>query len=162
MTIGGLPDLTDPAINVSSGSSTSAPIEYVASRSLDQFTFYAISIDAFMVGSQRLNPGLQVVIDSGAPSFQVPIDTAVSMNSYWSPPMDDNGNVACDAVLTKPIGIAIGGATYNIPSEDLIGQYDDGTCFSWILPSSGDVLLIGDAFLKSVLVVFDWDNLVLS
>lgn len=162
MTIGGVPDLTDPAVNVSSDAYTSAPLEYVASRSLDYLTFYAVSVDALKLGGQELNPGLQVVFDSGAPSFEVPLATGNAMNAAWSPPMEANGALACDAILTEPVGVAIGGATYYIPSEDLIGQNDDGTCFSLIYPSDGELLLVGDAFLKSVLAVFDWDNLVMS
>lgn len=156
-TVGGTPKLSDPSVNVSSDSYTSADLQiYANGGSETEFSFYAFSVDGFTVGKDTLDPDTVVVVDSGDPGLTVPQDVADAVNSLWSPEIDGD-TLDCDAVLTKPFGVAIGGATYFISSQDLISQGNDGTCSTRIGGSDG-LLLLGDPFLKNVLAVYDWGN----
>lgn len=161
-TIGGVPDPSHPQVNVSVDAYTSAPLVPFSEVSDTELSFYSINVDSLVLGDAAWNKGLQIIVDSGAPSFQVPTATAKAMNSYWSPAIGDNGAIACDAVLLEPVGIAVGGTTYYVNTEDLIRHAPSGSCYSYITGSDGSDLLIGDPFLKSVLAVFDWDQYVLS
>jgi len=155
VTFGGIPDLEDPAINGSS-TPTSASWQYTNSISTDQFYFYSILVDGFVVGSDTYDPGFQIIIDSGANSFQVPEDTANLINSYWSPPMEPNFTISCDAVLEVPIGVAIGGETYYIESRDLMAPWE-GSCVSLVSSGAEDLFLVGGPLLKNVVALFDFD-----
>ncbi|KAK4948732.1 hypothetical protein LTR10_012737 [Elasticomyces elasticus] len=162
-TIGGVPENT-LAVNIS-GNSTVAPWQFMASMSGvpdDQFTFYSIIIDGFDVGGQTEAAGLQIIIDSGANTVELPTALANILNQQWvpAPPYGDGvSGLDCDAVLPWPFGIQIGGKTYYISPEDLVGQDDQGDCYSLIEPSTAEEgFLVGDPFLKNVLAAFDWGN----
>jgi hypothetical protein len=164
LTIGGIPSLTDPSVNASSQSYTSAPFQFVASFSTSQYSFYSINVDGFVLGQSSTDAGTQVIIDSGANTIEVPSATAAAINSYWSPAGSDSNGVVildCNAVLTEPFGIGIGGATYYINSVDIIGQSSDGTCYSLVSAGSGEYL-VGDPLLKNVVAVYDWQDSVMS
>jgi len=156
-TIGGLPSNT-PAVNVSNNQPTSAALQLFAAFSTTQPTFYSILVDNFFLAGTAYNPNQQIIIDSGADAFEVPAATAKVMNSYWSPAPSSDGTLSCNAVLTKDIGITIGGRKYHVSSQDLIGQGNDGSCYS-LISSGSDATgyLIGDPFLKNVVAVFNWE-----
>jgi hypothetical protein len=151
-------------VNASSQSYTSAPFQLVTSFSTSEYTFYSINVDGFVLGQSSTDAGTQVIIDSGASTIDVPSATAAAVNSHWSPAaVFSNGLffLDCNAVLTEPFGIGIGGATYYISSADMIGQSSDGTCYSLVSKGS-DKFLVGDPFLKNVVAVYDWGNKVMS
>lgn len=157
-TIGGIPALDDPAVNVSSTSYTSAPLQIDADGSATELSFYSIFVDGFAVGDTTDDAGAQVIIDSGAPSLDVPQDVASALNSLWSPSIGSDGRTLdCNAVLTASFGIAIGGATYYLDSADLISSNGDGTC-STAVNGADSGYILGDPFLKNVLAVYDWGN----
>lgn len=160
-TIGGLPENT-PSVNISNKTPTSAEMRLFTKYSDDELTFYSILVDDFFVGDNKHARGLQILIDSGANTFEVPEATAKTMNSLWSPPSpvgDARVSIACNALLTKNIGITIGGRKYNVSSQDLIRKRKDETCSSLITSSTEeDGYVIGDPFLKNVLAVFDWKD----
>jgi len=160
-------------VNVSSNDFSSAPWEYVTSIEYiptTEFTFYSIKVDYVSQGDVILDDttNLQILVDSGADAFQVPVAAANSLNSYWSPPgtyynEGQDLNIECDAVLTQEIGVAIGGVVYRISSEDLIYTNEQGNCWSLIQGTDGTQgFLIGDPLLKNVLAVFDWGDQVIS
>lgn len=161
-TIGGVPDLTDPSINVSSTSYTSAAFQFVASQSTTKYSFYSFLVDSFVLGTSSDGAGTQVILDSGADVIQVPNTIAQAVNSVWSPPMDSGGTLACDARLTEPFGITIGGATYYVDSADLLFSNGDGTCSSLLAAGEEGEYLVGDPFLRNVLAVYDWGGEVMS
>lgn len=162
-TVGGLPGLTDPEINVSSEDYTSAEL-------LPLEGFYSIALDSYVLDGTSYYAGEQVIIDSGANDFEVPGGTADLLNGLWSPPAtpvsDGSGGIIyvvdCDATLTVSVGVTIGGTDYFITPSDLIGG-SDGSCYSLInSPSAGLPPIIGDPLLRNVLAVFNWNSNVLS
>jgi hypothetical protein len=162
LTLGGIPDLTDPAVNASD-SYTFAPWQVVPSRSTTDYTFYSILVDGIVIGSSTVDAGFQILVDSGANSFQVTQATADAINSLWSS-VNADGSLPCDAFLTEPIGVAIGGATYFIDSADLLHPNPDGTtCHSlvYVGDTENNEFLVGDPLLKNTLAVFDWENQVM-
>jgi hypothetical protein len=162
-TIGGIPDLTNPEVNASDVY-TSAPWQFVPTRSNTTFTFYSIIIDNFMIGSTPEVPNFQVIMDSGVDHVEMPEDLANAVNQLWDPPLANDGSLNCTAVLTEPFGVTIGGTTYYIDHRDLIGQADPetGICLSLIGPGGGGEFVVGDPLLKNTLAVFDWEGQQLS
>ena len=81
LTLGGIPDLTDPAVNASD-SYTYAPWQFDNSRSTSDYSFYSIKVDGIVIGSSTVDVGFQILIDSGANQFQVTEATATAINSF--------------------------------------------------------------------------------
>ncbi|KAI1625337.1 aspartic peptidase domain-containing protein [Exophiala viscosa] len=131
-TIGGLPD-NRSAVNITSDNSTTAPWEFMTSMSGvpdDEFTFYSIIVDGFDVDGQLEAVGLQIIIDSGANTIELPADLANSLNQQWVPSSPDGNGATgldCNAVLPWPFGIQIGGKTYYSDSN----QYCRSGIFGW-------------------------------
>ncbi|KAF1918099.1 aspartic peptidase domain-containing protein [Ampelomyces quisqualis] len=116
----------------------------------------------------RQNDGLHIqsrltmVIDSGATAITLPSEIVSHFASLFLPPAyyDESAKlyrVLCNA-LPAQISIQIAGTTYPIAREDLIlHDYANGanTCFISIQPSHHGSLMLGQPWLKSVLVAFD-------
>ena len=87
------------------------------------------------------------------------------VNALYNPPAEYNPYVGAYEVdcNAKPpaISVRIGGVDLSINPADMIlntpGGYDSDTrkCITTIQPSSSSTLILGDAFLKSVVAVFD-------
>ena len=162
-TIGGVPSLNYPDVNVSSTEPSSAALIPYAGISSTELSFYSFLIDGYAIGSNTTAGGsIQVIVDSGAPTFEMPAALAKKVNSLWTPKgkLDDSGDLIldCSATLSEPVGVTIGGTTYYLQSQDLMLK-SEGDCFSAV--SAGDQedgILIGDPFLKNVLAVFDWED----
>jgi hypothetical protein len=160
LTIGGVPDFTDPTVNVSSDASTSAALQFVTSFSATDYSFYSIIIDGYVLGESIVGAQTQIIIDSGADAIEAPTDIANAVNNLWTA-VNDDGTLPCDAGFTEPFGIAIGGATYYVNPADLISN-ENGVCNSLVSPGDGDQFLVGDPFLKNVLAIYDWGDAVMS
>ena len=160
LTIGGVPDFTDPTVNVSSDTSTSATLQLVTSFSTVNYTFYSIIIDGYVLGESTMGAQTQIIIDSGADVIEAPTDIANAINGLWTT-VNADGSLPCDAGFTEPFGIAIGGATYYVNPADLISNVN-GVCNSLVSPGDGDQFLVGDPLLKNVLAIYDWGNVVMS
>lgn len=162
LTVGGVPKLHAPTVNVSSTKFTSAPFQFYTNISDTAYSFYSIKVDGFKVGKTTSGAHQQIIIDSGAPTIDLPEAIANSVNSHWSPKgkLDEYGdfNIKCNAKLTQPFGVTVGGTTYYINPVDLIGHYGDGTCYSNVNAGSDGEFLIGDPFLKNVVAVYDWGH----
>lgn len=156
-TISGLPDNTS-AVNITTSDPTTAKLQIFPPLNETAQKFYAINTDNLVLGNQTYDPNLLFYIDSGDPTLGVPSKTAAAINASWNPPIESDGRtLSCDAALTAPIGIAIGGRTYYMESRDLVGVDKNGICFSLVYASDDDVWnVLGDPFLKNVLAVFDW------
>jgi hypothetical protein len=162
LTFGGLPDLTDPAINASD-SYTTAPWQYIASLSETEFTQYSILIDNLVVGDSTYDENLQIIVDSGANVFEAPDDTVALINGNWVPPADAYGYLDCGATLSEPVGVTIGGVTYYIDSADLLGlDPSSGKCYSLVFGTSQGFYSISDPLLKNVVALYDWEDQLLA
>ncbi|OAP55540.1 hypothetical protein AYL99_10513 [Fonsecaea erecta] len=165
MTIGGVPDLSDAAVNAVLPYG-SAPIVINPVVDASQVTDYAIYVDALGwsspsgTGSGEDSASVLYIVDSGTTITHVPDADAASINALFNPPatQDDNGNylVLCDA-KAPDIYITVGGVKLPINPVDLILP-GTGTCYSSIqgLLKTFPAGIIGDTMLRSLLAVFDW------
>ncbi|KAJ9606570.1 hypothetical protein H2200_008578 [Cladophialophora chaetospira] len=166
MTIGGVASLTEPSVNATSASFTSAPLQIFPNTSTAEYSWYSIYLDGFEFGGQMLSLNTSTIIDSGYNGLEIPREIATALNDHWSPPGNVSGTTVfldCAAKLDQPFGMTIGGATYYIQFADLVGQMANGTCYSLViagLPPNG--YSIGDPLLKNTLAVFDWGEMVMS
>ena len=163
LTIGGVPSLNYPDVNVSSTEPSSAALIPFPGISTTSLSFYSFLIDGYAISSNTTAGGsTQVIVDSGAPTFEMPAALAKQVNNLWVPKgkLDDSGDLVlnCSATLSEPVGVTIGGTTYYLQSQDLMLK-GGGECSSAV--SAGDQkegILLGDPFLKNVLAVFDWED----
>lgn len=169
LTVGGVPSLTDPTVNVSSTSYTSASLQTVAPYT--ELAYYAIDVDAFVVDSATSDAGARVIIDTGNDYIEIPAASADAFNSHWSPAgsYDANGFyvIDCDATSGADFAVAIGGVDYQVNPVDLIRPYDSSgtSCMSTVIRTSGissGLSALGDPFLRNVVAVFDWQDSVMS
>ena len=100
-------------------------------------------------------------VDSGTTAIYLPEEQAFAYNKGWNPPAESTDftgstwTVACDA---KPpsLMLNVGGQAFPVAPEDLIFHASDGTCASIVFAAGeGTPNIIGDAWLRSVLVVHD-------
>ncbi len=100
-----------------------------------------------------------MIIDSGYNGLEIPKAVTTALHSAWSPPGVDMGTnffLDCDATLPD-FGMRIGGTTFGIKAEDLIGQMPNGTCYSVVIAGlAPNGYSLGDPLLWNTLVVFDW------
>lgn len=167
-TLGGIPSLSDPSVNVSSNSPTSAPFQINTLFSAHLST-YSINVDGFAIGNNTLlEPNTQILFDTGGDVFEVPSDLLDAVYNSWSEPVqmqDGTPVLSCSATLTRPIGLTIGGRTYYIQGQDLLfpNDQDPSQCMLLVEGSSeATAIIVGDPFLKNVLAVFDWQGLEMS
>lgn len=165
LTIGGIPDLKDPSINASSVY-TSAPLQYYCNASKSDYSFYAITVDSFNIGSSLISPNTSVIIDSGYNGLEIPEALFEETNKKWQPQGNLSGTTLfldCNARLSEPFGITVGGTTYYVDSVDLNGRMENGSCYSLFYPGPPpNGYSIGDPFLRNTLAVFDWGEKMMS
>jgi hypothetical protein len=129
-------------------------------NSTKSYEKYAINVTWGYDGADRNVLTPNVVMDSGAQLASVPTIIANAVNAKFQPPANiTDGAVACDAKVPE-FGPIIGGQKFPIKAADMILKNPDGTCTSTITPSD-DGFILGDVFLRSVLVEFDIGNQVL-
>lgn len=171
MAIGGIPDVTYDATTW-----CETPIVPVAAG---VYTYYSISIDGFsitppagsLVAPQNYTASRQsIIVDSGTTLIYLPDRIADYIASLFSPPATFNQNtqlyiVRCDAVAPR-IGVTIAGKTYLISTDDLMNRGAGavggpavgaarGQCALAVQRAAGGASVLGDSWLKNVLVVFD-------
>lgn len=178
LTIGGIPDITAPAVNASSTFSK-APLDYISAlipnktiaAQHEYYLFYLITIDGLVYGPYPPGSGLSAIpfiVDSGTTLNYFPTEDADEFNSLFYPPAEysmDFGAyiVPCDAIPPE-LGITIGGETFYHNPADLIFDAGVGNniCFSSVNDGGqlgqGNIYILGDPFLKNVLAVFDIGN----
>lgn len=177
LTIGGIPDITAPAVNASSTFATTS-LDYIsalvpANQNPDNYQFYLyylITIEGLVYGP--FFPGfgesaVPFIVDSGTTLNYFPTEDADLFNALFYPPAiysDEYGGyvVDCDAIPPE-LGITIGGQTfYHNPSDLIFNTGLDNVCLSGVNDGGalgqGNVYILGDPFLKNVLAVFDVGN----
>ena len=175
--IGGLPPVR------SSPNFASAPFQLVTvdqdntPLKKPQYTFYTITVTGFRYERSEetnwthpnfpspLSPlsnssHLQVLVDSGSTLTSLPTGIANAVNALFDPPAvydGDSGSYVVNCSAKAPeFGVQIGGLTFFINEEDLIGAgLGDGTCSSTITDAGSSMSILGLGFLKNVLAVFD-------
>lgn len=99
---------------------------------------------------------MQILIDSGNPSLDLPSDFATAYNNLWG--VKSDGSVDCSATPAD-LWIGVGGGFLYINPVDLIKPGSNGNCLSAVLPvAAGGEYWLGDPFLKNVIALFDWGN----
>lgn len=142
-TLGGLPNLADPSVNVSSDKYTASKVH----------TAWDPNIEGFTVGDKLFNKEYRVLVDTGGSALWVPSDVKAAVDSLWVPKIGTNGKLDCNAQLSSPVGVNLGGTVYYMEARDLIWRDSNG-CSSGVF-TMGDMPTLGLPFLKNVLAVFD-------
>jgi hypothetical protein len=162
---------------------TRAPIEFLSLNGANSYQFYTISADGFTFSGTKTSKTpsggkspkprtpqtedtisktrTQVIIDSGTKLILLPDNVVTSINELWSPPAsyDDYSDmylVPCNASPPK-LGVIINKQTFWVKSEDLVQDAGLGRrmCMSAVQSANDGASILGSAFLKSVVAVFD-------
>ncbi|TAQ87038.1 hypothetical protein B7494_g4629 [Chlorociboria aeruginascens] len=173
---GGLPPVT------TYGAWAISPIQYVAigrgyidgSLPYPQYQFYTITPDAFIYeGSTEIshdpiqwsplpNPpnSSNVQLDSGTTLIYLPTEISLAVANLFIPPAVYNSaqgfySVPCTA-RAPYFAVQIAGVPFVIDPRDMIMDFGDAGCASAISDGgSNPPYVLGDVFMKNVLVVFD-------
>lgn len=174
MAIGGIPSVS---YEPNSWAETS-----IVPVSASVYTYYSISIDGFSitppsspssttVPPQNFSSASQnIIVDSGTTLIYLPDQIADYVASLFSPPAVLNPYsglyiVSCTAAAPR-VGVTIAGQTYFISTDDLMNRGSGavggasagataGQCVLAIQQTAGGAAVLGDSWLKNVLVVFD-------
>ncbi|OAG00138.1 acid protease [Paraphaeosphaeria sporulosa] len=176
LAIGGIPDVpyTPPFVRV--------PITPVLAHT---YAFYTIPVDGFAITppsgpatvpvanmtsstvsgtSQRAHrqdgaAPLQMILDSGSTLLYLPDATADYLASLFSPPAryvpSSNTYITSCRAQQPRFGVVIGGTTFYINPEDMLTREGRGRCSLAVQRMEEGDAVLGDAWMKNVLVVFD-------
>ena len=139
------------------------------------YEFYEIHADGFAFSSSpntQFNPypnnnprkrnlvaNGTVIVDSGTSLVYAPNSVADGVAAAFNPPASYDSDtdayyVACDAI--PPVfGIGIGKKIFYVNPLDMIVPSAEGQCISGVQPNNGGLTLLGDVWMKNVLVVHD-------
>ena len=169
--IGGIPDVAyDPTSWVETD---------IVPVSASRYTYYSMHIDGFsitaptgsaVVPQNYAASGQSIIVDSGTTLIYLPDEIADYIASLFQPAAQLNPNtqlyiVDCDAAAPR-VGVTLGGQTYFISTDDLMNKGSGavggtmngagrGECVLAIQQAAGAAAVLGDSWLKNVLVVFD-------
>ena len=171
MALGGIPAV---AYDASSWVETS-----IVPISASVYTYYSINIDGFSItppaGStaapQNYSAAAQsIIVDSGTTLMYLPDTVADYVASLFVPRATYNAFsglylVSCQAEAPR-VGVTVAGHTFFISTDDLMNRGPgavggaaagarSGQCALAIQPTAGGAAVLGDSWLKNVLVVFD-------
>lgn len=171
LAIGGIPDVTYD--------STSWVETNIVAVSGGVYTYYSISIDGFsitaptgsIVTPQNYTASRQnIIVDSGTTLIYLPDRIADYVASLFQPAATFNQNsqmyiVSCTATAPR-VGVTVAGRTFFISTDDLMNRgagavggaavgAGTGQCALAIQRTAGGAAVLGDSWLKNVLVVFD-------
>ena len=161
LTFGGLPDTTDPRINVTCEDPTLPSIVKVVDVPGSYYVSWSIYADSWIVdgdtGILEDDQGTGLIVDSGDPWCRVPENVQQYVWSLYSVPVNGDGTIDCGAQFLGSFSVTLSGRRYYISPEDMIVHGASGTCNPAILKTTG-VSTLGLPFLRNVLAVFDHDN----
>ncbi|KAJ4371761.1 splicing factor [Didymella sp. IMI 355093] len=171
MAFGGL-----PSVNYDTNSWVQTSIIPV---SASVYTYYSMRIDGFnitaptgsVVSPQNYAASSQnIIVDSGTSLIYLPDPIADYIASLFQPAASYNPNsglyiVNCQAVAPR-VGVTVAGTTFFISTDDLMNRGSGavggagtgagtGQCVLAIQRTEGGASVLGDSWLKNVLVVFD-------
>lgn len=171
MALGGIPAVTYDA---SSWVETS-----IVPVSASVYTYYSINIDGFSITPPAASTATprnysaaaqSIIVDSGTTLIYLPDAVAEYVASLFVPRATYNSNsglylVSCQAAAPR-VGVTVAGRTFFISTDDLLNRGSgavggaaagagSGQCALAIQPTAGGAAVLGDSWLKNVLVVFD-------
>lgn len=166
-TLGGTPNLTDPAINASSTFAT-VDIQQTNYTSPNlTYEYYTLNVDGLDFDGKTDQAPTQYFVDSGTTLNYAPTHETAYINSLFDPPSfpsdwDGMYYVACNATAPR-VGVGIGNHTFYMQPADLISNttgFNNNTCYSGfqdggLLSGGGGNYILGDVFMANTLVVFD-------
>lgn len=129
-----------------------------------QNIFWEIDVeDAGFSGSKVGYRGKTAIIDTGTSVIFMPPNDAKLLVAKMPGVVASGENYHMDCTVTAPLQLIFSGVTYDIPPKDYLNptKNTDGLCTLNIVARKtlGDTQwLVGDAFLKSVYSVFDFDK----
>ena len=130
----------------------------------DHSRLWSIPLDDASVDGKACHlSGRTAIVDTGTSYIMAPQDDARTLhdNIPGASPKDDNSYIVpCDSQAN--VQLVFSGNSYSISPQDYIGRPESGNlCASTIVGQEtfGDTdWLVGDAFLKNVYTVFDYDE----
>ena len=106
--------------------------------------------------------GRSAIIDTGSSFVLLPPDDAKKLHALFPGVRQTGGTYELPCASTAQIQFTFGGVPFNMSSKDYVGNRTTGDfCFSNIQGRQTfgpDQWLMGDAFLKSVYSIFDFDQ----
>jgi len=121
------------------------------------FLFYAMTPQAFQYNGYTVAQSQAYIVDSGTTLIYAASDVAAGVAKMFNPPAKSQGGlytVRCNA-KAPGFGVKIGGTVFQVSAEDLIVDNGDGTCISGVQDGGSGPFILGDVFMKNVVVVFD-------
>lgn len=171
LAFGGLPDVSyDPESWVQTA---------IIPVSASVYTYYSIKVDGFNITApmgSTVTPRnyaasrQSIIVDSGTTLIYLPDRIADYIASLFQPAATYNANtglyiVSCQAIVPA-VGVNIAGTSFFISADDLLNRGSGavggtgtgagaGQCVLAIQRTDGGAAVLGDSWLKNVLVVFD-------
>jgi hypothetical protein len=172
LALGGIPDIpvsprwvSTPIQRVGIFPGTNTPAYEFYTIETEGFAFSASQTQQFSTSStsnpnkQSVGPAQTVIVDSGTSLVYAPNSVAASVANSFSPPGNYDTNidaylVPCGAI--PPVfGVSIEGKIFFVNPADLIIPISQTHCISAVQPNNGGLTILGDAWMKNVLSVFD-------
>ncbi|KAE9368001.1 acid protease [Stipitochalara longipes BDJ] len=174
LSLGGLPPVAHSPIFVTSPIVTlpGSPISLITGKPVNEW--YSIMIEGVVYGSSEPRNSTHIfngtryemIVDSGTPWNVLPPVTADALNALFVPPAvfdpDFGYNIVNCNAKAPWLGVKIGGEIFYHNGADLVVPIGDGVCVSSIVSNAGfnlgavgTVNILGDAFLKNVVSIFD-------
>ncbi|KAF3765622.1 acid protease [Cryphonectria parasitica EP155] len=171
LAFGGVPDDLD-GVDYSSMGMTDIIIANIGNDETTayEYSFYTIIPGGWIFGSSTDNRKIPYIVDSGTTLIYLPLDLADAINNAFEPPAEYDflyGSylTTCDAAPPR-LAIVIDNTPFWLHPEDLILRDSQdplsGLCMTAIATSEDGPFILGDAFLKNVLAVFDVDDAVMQ
>ncbi|KAG9237364.1 aspartic proteinase precursor [Amylocarpus encephaloides] len=169
LALGGLPHVhtTKPYVTTPIVK-TNYTLERVMDKNVDPtYQFYSIQPDAYIygLGNSTSNSTLTTepaqtlaIVDSGTTLNYLPAQIARAVAAAFDPPgifLFRESVVLCDAVAPK-FGIKIQDQVFYLNPKDMIFKDEStGRCYMSIVATHRGLNILGDAFMKNVIAVFD-------
>lgn len=173
LALGGIPDIPHtPGFT----STPIIPVGVNASNGALVYEFYSIKIGGYAYSSSAStqfnifstsNPRKATVVqnqtttivDSGTSLIYVPDSVAAGVAASFRPPAyqdPDTGAYFVNCSAKAPVfGVVIGGKIFYVNPLDLSTHYINQTCLVSVQPNGGGLSILGDAWMKNVISVFD-------
>jgi Eukaryotic aspartyl protease len=148
---GGLPPV---AYDANSWAKTTIKKTTIFGSGLPQYGFYTMVPDAIVYPGAPAIQSENYIVDSGTTLMYAPTAVANAINKLITPPSTDGQTFSCNATAPA-VGIKIGGKTFNINPADMLLDAGNGLCISGIQGTSSAPYILGDTFMKNVVVAFD-------